>query len=80
MGTKVIELVKEDPEYRSLMQRQARHHEGNQIEAVTKTEIEEMCGRVKKAIHTIKQKIAREQEGVANRLNVTMMEMLVSEM
>ena len=76
---RIIELMKEDPEYRGLMQRQARHQDGQHVDAVTEKEIEEMQGRVRKAIQTIQRKMAREQENLSNRLNVIMMRMLINE-
>lgn len=72
--------MRDDPEYRGLMRKQARQQEENQIEAITREEIEEMRGRVKKAIYIIQKKIAREQENVTNRLNIIMMQMLTNEM
>ena len=39
---RIIEQMRNDPEYRGLMQKQARQQEENQIEAFTKEEIEEM--------------------------------------
>ena len=74
-----MEMMKDDPEYRHLLQKQAKPHEDDQLGAVTTEELEEMRGRVKKAIHTIQQKIAREREDVSNRLNMTMMKMLINE-
>ena len=74
-----MELMKDDPEYRSLLQKQARQQQEDGIEILTKDEIEEMRGRVWKAIHTIQQKIAKEQEVVTNRLDIAMMKSLINE-
>ena len=77
--SRVIELMKEDPEYRNLINKQESQQEGQSIEVVTQAQVVETRGHARKAIHAIQQRMTRDRYSVANKLDLTMMEMLINE-
>ena len=62
-------MMKNDPEYKSLMQKQARQQDENQIEAVTQDQVEETRVHARKVVHTFQQVIAKEHGNVVDLLN-----------
>ena len=75
--SRVTQMMRDDLGYRNLVQKQERQQEEYHVEVVTRDQAGETRGRTKKTVHRSQQKIAQEHGNVENRLNLTMMQMLI---
>ena len=74
---RIVEFMKEDPTYRNLIHKHDKQQAGESLEMLTTDQVEEMIGRVRKAIHCIEQKIAKEQQNLSTQLDKTILRSLI---
>ena len=76
---RIIEKMKDDPDYRRLIQKHERQQEDLNVEAVVRGEAEEFSRSwAKKAIYNIQQKLIRERGNVSEQLDATMRQLLIN--
>ena len=78
--SRIMDCMKKDPEYRGLTQKHDQHQSEGDIEVLSIEQLEEMRGRVRKAIHCIQQNIANEQHNLSAQLDNTMLKTLIGKM
>ena len=77
---RIIDLMKEDPEYRQLMQTHERKQGDDQAEAVMQEGAREFRNQARIFFHNMKQEVIQEQGNVSKQLDVVMMQMLINKM
>lgn len=77
---RVVDFMKKDPEYRKVLQKHEQQREVGDLEVLIVEQMEEMRGCVRKAIHCIQQKLAREQHNLSAHMDTTMFKTLIGKM
>ena len=75
---RILEEMKSDPQYRSLMEKHGHVSNEQSVEMVTDVQREEMLGHIRKAIYYINQSKERIRSPIEHGLDKAMMELLIA--
>ena len=76
--TRIICMMRNDPEYRGLMEIHCYANSEQNIEMITDMQREEMAGHIRKAIHHINNLMERKRSPIEHGLDTAMMELLIA--
>ena len=77
---RILNHMKDDPQYRSLMEKHGIAHESSSLEMISEVEREEMLGHVRKAIYQVNNMPTRQKSDTERKLDKAMMELLIANM